>query len=43
MGDKDKCPPHNWTTVSTTTDKNGNIVSATQECNKCGETRHMRV
>lgn len=43
MAGNDKCPPHDWQTTSTTTDKNGNITSATQVCNKCGESRHMRV
>lgn len=44
MGKKDSkpqsgCPPHNWVTVSTTTDSRNQVVSALQQCNKCSEER----
>jgi len=42
MAQDDKCPPHDWRTTSITTDQNGVITSATQICNKCGNTRHIR-
>lgn len=39
-----ECPeggPHNYVTIATTTDSNGNIVRATLECNKCGDIKYV--
>lgn len=42
MADERKCPPHDYRTTATTTDRNGNIISATQVCNDCGDTQYLR-